>query len=298
MALADTIVARALETAGLSYGDPVTRQAYTRHLYPGDRTGDGGPSTAALQLASTQSSCLLHARALLAADEVDGFIPWPKEPLDVLRCSYAQPNAIGMVEAFLHGLAEARGVTLDAEARSRPEPADVLVIGFGGSLPADPAARAKHLWDFGGVAHGLVVTAVRREGSRVVVESVDGGQTDSRNGNRPTAIRPRSRELVRVRDAWWLADGTSARKLTWGMRASCLPYSAALGARFLAVFLGRCAAACISSPASAASIAASSFSVSGFSSSRCTVSVSAYFCGSRPRLAGSTATPVFRTWAM
>lgn len=224
--LADTLVARALGAVGLSYGDPATRERYARLLYPGDRTADGQPNTTALQLASSQSSCLLFARALLAADEVDGVLPWPSpssQPLDVLRCSYARADVLGRVEGLLRDLGRARGVELDAQARSEPSPGDLLVIGYGGSLPAAPTARAQHLRDWGGVAHGLIVTGVRREGGRVVVESVDGGQTDPRNGGRPTAIQARVRELQYLRDAWWLVGGSDMRRLSFGMRCGALP---------------------------------------------------------------------------
>lgn len=225
MSLADTLVARALERVDLSYG--ATRDAYLRAVLPGDVDEHGNPSAQAVEMGSHQSSCLLFARGVLAADEVDGTIPWAGVPLDVLRCPYADRRVLGRVEALLLELARQRGLLVnhyDQKAMADIRPGDLLVIGYGGSLPKDPAERARHLAIWGGVAHGLMVTEVHTEqGGGLTVVSGDGGQRDPGNEGKPTAIRRVVRTLERRENGLWLANGFGRRRLNWRLRCPELP---------------------------------------------------------------------------
>lgn len=224
MSLADTLVARTLERVDLSYG--ATRDPYLRAVLPGDVDAEGSPNVQAVEMGSHQSSCLLFGRGVLAADEVDGVITWAGAPLDVLRCPYADRRVLGRVEALLLELARQRGLLVnhyDQKAMRDIQPGDLLVIGYGGSLPTDPAERARHLAVWGGVAHGLVVTEAHDEGGMLTVVSVDGGQVDPANGGRPTAIRRVVRTLERRENGWWLGNGFGRRRLNWRLRCPELP---------------------------------------------------------------------------
>jgi hypothetical protein len=221
--LDDTLVARALSKHGLSFGDPDARTPYLLHQYPGDRARSGMPTAAALDMGKRQSGCLLHCRGVLAADEVDGVTTWDGKQRDVLRESYASPAFLGRVEAMLQKLARARGLLLEQlyAGTDLPdlEPADIVVMGLGGSLPTEEPARSEHLRTWGGIAHGFVV--IGRDG--YLVESSDGGQTDAANAGRPTLIRRRERRLERRGNGWWLVSAGDARRLNWRLRAGHLP---------------------------------------------------------------------------
>lgn len=217
MSLADTLVARTLERVDLSYG--ATRDPYLRAVLPGDVDAEGNPNAQAVEMGSHQSSCLLFGRGVLAADEVDGTLTWAGAPLDVLRCPYADRRVLGRVEALLLELARVRGLLVNhynQAAMADLRPGDLLVIGYGGSLPKDPAERARHLAVWGGVAHGLMVVGVDQDGARVT--SVDGGQTDAKNGGRPTAIAMRERQLVTRENGLWLGN----KRLNWRVRCADL----------------------------------------------------------------------------
>lgn len=222
MSLADTLVARALGRVDLSYGD--TRDDYLRAILPGDVDADGNPNAAAIEMGSHQSSCLLHGRGVLAADEVDGTIEWAGQSLDVLRCPYADKRVMTRVEALLLELARQRKQLVnhyDQGAMRNIRPGDLLVIGYGGSLPKDPVERARHIAIWGGVAHGLVVVEVHEEpGGGLTVVSIDGGQADPRNGSKPTAIRRVVRTLERRENGWWLGNGFGHKRLNWRLRCS------------------------------------------------------------------------------
>lgn len=217
--LADTLVRRALDCNGLSYGDGRTRAAYLRHQYPGDTAFNRN------DMGRHQSGCLLHVRGLLAADEVDGVISWGGRQLDVLRGPYAGPLC-GRIETILYELARQRGLLTErlyqGDAVPELQPGDLVVIGQGGSRPTDSIQRQLWQADWGDIAHGFLVTGVDEGG--LVVESSDGGQTDSLNSGHPTAIRRVERRLERRRNGWWLAsDSGKARRLNWRLRAGELP---------------------------------------------------------------------------
>lgn len=213
MAFDDTNVMAALDTVGLSYGDPKKRPDYARAIHPFD------DPAAAVQMASTQSACLLHARAILATQK-DGGDAWclPGEitlngrRIDALRTPYAK--TVGQIETLLTEWGRQHGYLTDrfhrGDAQPDIRPGDIVLVGQGGSPPSDPVARAKWLQEWGGVAHGFVV--VGTGGAEVM--SVDGGQTDTLNRGLPTAIRPRTRTLVRKANGWWLGD----RRLSWRIR--------------------------------------------------------------------------------
>lgn len=213
------LAVKALECNGLCYGDPLKRTAYLRHLYPGDLTATGEPNAAALDMGRKQSSCLLSVRGVLAACDVDGVCTINGKTFDVLRAPYAPPDHIGQVETWLRELARQRGALVSDAWKTKPQTrfGDVFVIGWGGSAPADPAEKAKWLSEWGGVAHGAVVTYdFGPEG----IQSGDGGQTDVLNENRPTAIAQRVRKLHQdAAGRWWLGD----RRLNYIIRAGNLP---------------------------------------------------------------------------
>ncbi len=213
MAFDDTNTLLALDTVGLSYGDPKKRHKYARTIHPFDDLAT------AVQMASTQSACLLHARAILAvqkdADDawcLPGEITRNGRRVDALRTPYAQ--TLGQIETLLTEWGRQHGyLTPDPWRGVDPpdiRPGDIVLVGQGGSPPKDAVARAQWLQKWGGVAHGFVV--VGTGGAEVM--SVDGGQPDPLNGNRPTAIRSRTRTLVRKANGWWLGD----RRLNWRIR--------------------------------------------------------------------------------
>lgn len=218
MAFDDTNTLLALDTVGLSYGDPKKRVAYARAIHPFDDLA------AAVQMAATQSACLLHARAILATQkDADGDWCLPGEitrngrRIDAMRTPYAQ--TLGQIETLLTEWGRQYGyLTPDLWRGVDPpdiRPGDIVLVGQGGSAPKDPAVRAKWLQEWGGVAHGFVVVGTGGD----AVMSVDGGQDDlanldSKGRPRPTAIRSRTRTLVRKGNGWWLGD----RRLNWRIR--------------------------------------------------------------------------------
>jgi hypothetical protein len=217
--LADTLIARALTCDGLSYGDGRTRQAYLLHQYPTDTPFNRN------DMGKRQSGCLLHVRSLLAAEGVAGEIDWRGRLLDVLRAPYAG-ELLGTIETILQELARQRGLLTEGLFRGAevPEllPADLVVIGQGGRAPVDPIQRQLWQTDWGGVAHGFLVTGVSDD--KIEIESSDGGQTDKLNSGYPTAIRRVVRRLERRRNGWWLvSDDGRARRLNWRLRCSDLP---------------------------------------------------------------------------
>jgi hypothetical protein len=224
--LSDTLIARALSCEGLSYGDPSTQRAYLLHQYPGDRTAAGEPDANARQMGERQTGCLLTVRGNLAADEVDGTISWRGAPLDVLRCSYALPGVLSFVETLLVQLGRQRGLLVDhGPELAALELADVVLIGQGGQAPSDEGERAKWRAAWGGLAHGFLVTGLSTDGQgRTLVESIDGGQIDPRNGGRCTAIRRVTRRLeMRGGNPWLVSSDGGARRIGWRLRAGALP---------------------------------------------------------------------------
>lgn len=223
MALDDTLVARALSRQGQCYGAPDTRTPYLLGQYPGDVARSGMPTAAAQDMGRRQSGCLLFGRGVLAADEVDGVVSWGGKPRDVLRESYASPAFLGKVEAMLLVLARARGCLIERmwTGDDLPDlrPADLLVIGQGGSPPTDPAEERRWRLEWGGVAHGAFVV----ERSGYLVSSVDGGVADGANGGKPTAIRACARRLERRPNGWWLCSASSDRRLNYVIRCGALP---------------------------------------------------------------------------
>ncbi len=219
--LADTIVARALASAGLSYGDPVKRPLYKDAILPTDKEPqrDG--------MARTMISCMLFIRGTLALDEVDGMAHYGNGVIDVLRAPYA--NHITHIDTLLTNLAVQRGLHRDSHdqeaMRELVKPAGMIVIGAGGSLPpAGSKERVAHVSAWGGVAHGIIVTDVKTIGGKTIVEHVAGGQIDPLNldpikGPRCTKIERGEDELIQRASGLWLGN----RKLNWGMDLGALP---------------------------------------------------------------------------
>lgn len=217
MALDDTLVARALETQGLSYGDPVTRVDYRDHLFWWDTPKNRDA------FARTMSSCLVHVRGILGRDEVDGRISWGNGIIDCLRTPYA--NFVSHIETLLLALARQRNLLVthqdQAAIRSILRPGGMVVHGAYGSLPPPGPERTKHLSFWGGVAHGIFITGI--EGN--LVESVDGGQIDPLNLD-PKTGQPRCTKITRcVREIRQRSNGLwlGERKLNWGFDLGRLP---------------------------------------------------------------------------
>jgi hypothetical protein len=219
--LRETLVTRAMMCDGLSYGNPATKQAYKDHLFGSDTEPNRE------SFAKTMMSCLLHARALMGRDEVDGFVSWGGGRRDVLREPYA--NFVSHIETLLQTLARQRKLLVtyqDQEAAKRILVGGALLIhGALGKLPPPGPARDKHLREWGGVAHGMVVTEVLQGGK--VLECVDGGQLDPGNidaegRQRCTRIAKVYRRVTYRPSGMWI-DG---RRFCWGMDMGALPLEA------------------------------------------------------------------------
>lgn len=204
--LQDTICYQAQQCIGLRYGDSSKRQAYKQQLFRFDKPSDQE------SMARVMISCMIFARSLMADNEVDGTITYRGRPrVDVLREPYAKH--VGQIDDLVQELARQRGlrfrssdVTTDA-LEAMIEPGTLVVHGAGGSLPTDIALRQKHLDEWGGIAHGLVV--VDRKGDKLF--SVDGGQLDLNNRDnngrsRSTAIEDREREISVRNGKLWVGD--------------------------------------------------------------------------------------------
>lgn len=198
--LQDTIVAMALEKVGLCYGDPKKRPAYRDFVYAFDAPHED-------EFASKLISCLMFAKALMAHNEVDGRILWHGVTRDVLRESYV--NFVGRIDTIHQELARQNGLLLKYDTHTPEqlfqaiEPGCLVVHGAGGQLPKEEPARTHHLAAWGGIAHGLVVTALAL-GKEVI--SVDGGQLDPKNNSRSTAIKECKRELSVRKGQLWLGS--------------------------------------------------------------------------------------------
>lgn len=201
--LQDTLVAMADDKVGLCYGDPAKRAAYRDFIYAFDAPHED-------EFASKLISCLMFAKALMAHNEVDGRILWHGVTRDVLRESYA--NFVGQIDTIHQELARQNGLLFRydthtaAELRAAIEPGCLIVHGAGGQLPADEGLRKRHLIEWGGIAHGAVVTASESDLAYPFpkIISADGGQLDEKNNGRSTAIGECRRFLsVRGGDLWF-----------------------------------------------------------------------------------------------
>lgn len=177
----------AAETAAdLSYGDPKKRADYLAWLYPGDT-----PAHAA-EMGASQYGCLLHARACLRACGLEGEVSYHGKTVDLLRCAYAP--LIGQIGPMLLTLARTRGwLQSNSDDLHDIRPADIVIVGEGTTT------------------HGLVVVAT----DGATIHSIDGGQTDPRNGGRGTAIRRCQRTIgTRAGRGVYLGD----REVQWRIR--------------------------------------------------------------------------------
>jgi len=148
-------------------------------------------------------SCGLTCRAICRIAEVSGLIDWHGQPLEVLRDPYSKCASRGCYAiTCIVALGMARGLWVSTsrhDGQAEPIAGDMVVIG------GSPSGA------WGGPEHILTVTG--RDGA--MVESIDGGQTDARNGYHGTAIRKVTRELLSVpaHHELWLVTPGSKRQL-------------------------------------------------------------------------------------
>ena len=194
--------------AGLSWGNPKTREAYARALAPHDTLA------AALAMASEQSSCALVACAALFEAGIDGRVrAWRGQA----ECDPLRVPRQGHYDAimFLEQLARQRG-GYQAPTRERPDIALGSWVLIGGKEG-----------DNGGEAH--IVCVVDRDGD--VLVCVEGGKLDPGNP-RPgpkncTLVATTRRELYQAADgSWWMRDEGSqgrGRRVRYHCWVGCLP---------------------------------------------------------------------------
>lgn len=173
--------------AGLSWGNPRTREEMARRLAPHD------PYPVALQMAAEQSNCAIMCGAALAEAGIDGTLArWRgRSPCDPLR----SPRA-GHYDsvALLEQLAIERGARR-AVGRERPEILPGSWVRIGGSTAE------------GGEAHVACIVGVEPDGTLLTVE---GGKRDPGNPRAGakgcTAIERDRREIHPHAGGWWMRD--------------------------------------------------------------------------------------------
>lgn len=159
----DAIVMIAEGADGLSYGtDP---NGYSAFLFESDSDAQ------ALQMAAADYSCALTVRAICAKAGVDGSCHFEGRERDVLREPYAELT--GLAVALLIELATARGLWSAHPTLADLQPGVVVLI----------------------EAPDHVLTIVKRteQGGAVILESIEGGQTDPLNHGHGTAIHRKTR---------------------------------------------------------------------------------------------------------
>lgn len=183
----DAVILAFDSLVGLSYGDPETRERYSRLLAPWDDPAVAG------QMASGQSSCAIALCAALLIAEVDGLVRgWRGRP----ACDPLREPRKGRYDAimFLEHLARQRGLFASASGRDPPE------------------VRAGVVLQIEGPEHVLMATgAPDAEGN---FPSAEGGQSDPLNprtgAKNCTAIRRRVRHLGGG-PGCWTVDGRRVR---------------------------------------------------------------------------------------
>lgn len=215
----DAIVRRALSANGLSPGRDF--EAWRLHFFPLDATFHVrqwafGYHDERREWRPPQSNCGLHLLSCLQHEEVDGVIRWRGAERDWLRVPRAQ--IVGGAIDLLHEFGLQRGLLRKPDHR-RPHLSAGTVILVGGD---DGRPRAE--WRHGGLAHVLVVTGGEPTG---VIETSEGGQIDPDNGQHPTAVRQRFREVFEARrGSWWLRTADTreqGRAIRWWFQAGELP---------------------------------------------------------------------------
>jgi hypothetical protein len=202
---ADAIVMAAEALDGLSFG--ATREKYVVALLPYDQPTQGRA------MASSMSSCGLTCEAILRAAGVDGRMLWRGKDQDWLRVPYGSRIATAVSCQLMLGYARQLWHEVGAYRAGDPlpEPGDMLMVG-------GPAG-------WGGVQH--VLTVLGRDGLKMA--TVEGGQTDPKNGFRSTGIRRVERVLRGVTGALWCGGpAVQGRRVQGWLRAgelSCLPGS-------------------------------------------------------------------------
>ena len=174
--LSDTLVARALEVAGLSYG--AQRAAFLEFLQLSKNPARSNRAGA------SESCCGTTVRALLRDAGVDGRVTMRGQLVDVLGFAYDElpGDVFEQLETLAMGHRAWKG-------------AHVLTL-------AD--LRAGLVVVFGGVAHMFTITGVADDG--VTLETVEGGQPDAANGGLDTAIVKKTRTARVVGGRVWISD--------------------------------------------------------------------------------------------
>ena len=196
----DAVILAFDRLAGLSWGDPETREAYSRLLAPWD-----APEVAS-QMASAQSGCAVALCAALLIAEVDGLVRgWRGRP----ACDPLREPRRGHYDAimYLEHLARQRGLH---QAGTWPE-----------ATPIGPGWIVQIGGDGSGEAHVLLATsAPDAEG---LFASIEGGQLDPRSPNKGaaacTAITRRVRHLTGGAGRW----AVDRRRVRWAADAGALP---------------------------------------------------------------------------
>ena len=189
---ADAVVMIAEGADGLSYGtDP---DGYTSFLFATD------DADKAREMASEDFSCALTVRAILAKEGADGMCVLQDQMQDVLREPYA--HLTGLAVALLIQLAQTRGLWNAHPTLDDLQPGVVVLI----EAPD----------------HALTIVKRMEQGGAVILESIEGGQTDIHNGGKGTAIHRKTRYAERG-PLGRLIVGRTVRGLFDAGALPCLP---------------------------------------------------------------------------
>lgn len=178
--------------AGLSWGNPATREELARRLAPHDTLDR------ALQMAGAQSNCALVCAGALYEAGVDGLVR-ALNTRGGRTCDPLREPRWGHYD----GVSYLETLALQRSARCRPDgqrpailPGSWVLIG--GSAEA------------GGTAHMVCVVDVRPDGT---LDTVEGGKSDPGNphsgAENCTAVAADHRELYQQAESWWLRDAGS-----------------------------------------------------------------------------------------
>lgn len=196
----DAIVLAFDSLVGLSYGDPATRERYSRTLAPWD------PPGVADQMASGQSGCAVALCAALLIAEVDGLVKgWRGK----LACDPLREPRQGHYDAimYLETLALQRGLHQAGTWPDRPPFGPGWIVQIGG--------------DGSGPEHVLLATSAPDENGQFT--SVEGGQLDKLSKNKGaaacTAIARRVRRVGGGGGKW----SVEGRRVRWAADAGALP---------------------------------------------------------------------------
>ncbi len=158
-----------------------------------------------------QSCCTKFLLAVARAAGKDGTIEWKGRRVDVLRMPQAA-GLVGMSPALAKELGRQNGILIEPTPDERPDlrPGFAALIGGDDGLPQTQRI-------YGGMAHGLVVTGVRDDGT---LDTVEGGK-----GPGGTVIATDHREVFKSGRTWWVrtVGAPGARMLRWLYPLAALP---------------------------------------------------------------------------